>query len=317
MDLHPSVHHARIKKSLSRFFEVESFFLIKNEFPKISTNYELMLFGELDKSVEFISQYKYPKIGISWSYDIQRMLDNPIAKLSEKLLNFDVICVDCELHKSNLIDFGVTSENIFKLPYGVNIGEYSFKKSRTDSSNIRLYSNRSWNYGYGHDILFSAFKKISEEFSNVEFLLAGHGPLLDEYKIRYAKLANHDKFIFLNNVSQKDNRFFLSESDLFVSASQYDGISVSILESMAVGTPVLVSDIEPNKEIIESGFNGFLFKKDSIEDLVEVFRSYITQMNNFSHISSNARNTVERIADLDSNIDNFVHFMTSRFGIRI
>jgi len=58
-----------------------------------------------------------------------------------------------------------------------------------------------------------------------------------------------------------------SAADLFVSPSHSDGSSISLLEALACGCPVLVSDIPGNREWVTTGEVGVLFSDGDVESL--------------------------------------------------
>lgn len=61
---------------------------------------------------------------------------------------------------------------------------------------------------------------------------------------------------------------YLQAADIVVLPSSHEGLSVSLLEAAAVGLPLLVSDIEANREIVRNGINGLLFESGKIESLL-------------------------------------------------
>jgi glycosyltransferase involved in cell wall biosynthesis len=54
----------------------------------------------------------------------------------------------------------------------------------------------------------------------------------------------------------------LSQADIYVSTSAYDGTSVSLLEALGCGAFPVVTDIPSNREWITDGHNGFLISKE-------------------------------------------------------
>jgi glycosyltransferase involved in cell wall biosynthesis len=56
-------------------------------------------------------------------------------------------------------------------------------------------------------------------------------------------------------------------ADLYVSPSHSDGSSISLLEALACGRPVLASDIPSNREWVTAAANGQLFRDGSVTDL--------------------------------------------------
>jgi glycosyltransferase involved in cell wall biosynthesis len=67
-----------------------------------------------------------------------------------------------------------------------------------------------------------------------------------------------------------------SAADLVVLPSLWEGFPNVVIEAMACGTPVIVSNISDNARIVEHGVTGYLFANDDADDLVnalEAFRS--------------------------------------------
>lgn len=62
---------------------------------------------------------------------------------------------------------------------------------------------------------------------------------------------------------------YLNASDLYVSSSLSDGTSLSLLEAMACGLPVVVTDVPAILEWVADGENGLVVPRQSIEELAE------------------------------------------------
>jgi len=100
-----------------------------------------------------------------------------------------------------------------------------------------------------------------------ELVFLGDGFLREECE---AMVDEEDPVRFegwVNNVSE-----YLKASDYFVSASKSEGLPNSVMEAMAVGLPVCLSDIEPHKEILQYGErSGIQFKCGSSTSLKSSF----------------------------------------------
>src|SRR5262249_31497069 len=63
---------------------------------------------------------------------------------------------------------------------------------------------------------------------------------------------------FLGNVPHKLIPLYIRAADVFVLNSEYEGLSHTLLEVLALGTPIVASRVCGNPEVVEDGVNGFL-----------------------------------------------------------
>ncbi len=97
--------------------------------------------------------------------------------------------------------------------------------------------------------LLAAFQQSSDQTSRLVYM--GDGPLRDSLitKRREAGLENQIEF---TGVIPRDKVFERAlNADLFISTSRGEGLPVAVIEAMACGCPVLLSDIPPHREIFE------------------------------------------------------------------
>jgi glycosyltransferase involved in cell wall biosynthesis len=90
-------------------------------------------------------------------------------------------------------------------------------------------------------------------------------------------------------------------ADIYISPSHVDGSSVSLLEALACGMPCLVSDIAGNKEWVEEGVNGWLFRDGNVDDLAEKILLAIKSRRSWGWIGKAARMVAEERADWKKN----------------
>ena len=101
-------------------------------------------------------------------------------------------------------------------------------------------------------------------------LIAGDGPELTKLG-QFAGNVGSIKFLkAVKNINE-----YLQASDLFISASLAEGLPNSVLEAMACGLPVILSDIEPHKELIPSGLSyNVFFNPDNPAQLAELIHQF-------------------------------------------
>lgn len=100
--------------------------------------------------------------------------------------------------------------------------------------------------GKGLATLLEALKVASPSARPRQLLIVGDGP--DRSRLeRLAKDLGHDRVVFTGPVDQVEP--YLRASELFALPSHAEGMSVALLEAMALGMPALASDIPGNREL--------------------------------------------------------------------
>lgn len=94
------------------------------------------------------------------------------------------------------------------------------------------------------DILVEAFARLAAEDPDPILVLAGpsEGGDVTIIRNRVAELGLSDRVLFPGLVSGSDKLEMLCDADAFVMPSRYEGLSIALLEAMASGLPVLLSN---------------------------------------------------------------------------
>jgi glycosyltransferase involved in cell wall biosynthesis len=110
--------------------------------------------------------------------------------------------------------------------------------------------------------LIRAIPIVLKEEPEVKFLIAGDGLERKSLEKEAKKLNINSSVRFLGRVPHEEMPNLLSQTDVYVSTSLYDGTSVSLLEAMASGAFPIVTNIPSNREWVTDGENGFLVPTD-------------------------------------------------------
>jgi glycosyltransferase involved in cell wall biosynthesis len=105
------------------------------------------------------------------------------------------------------------------------------------------------------------------------FVLVGDGPERTALQAICQSLGLEERVIFAGFRSDIPN--WLAHCDLFVLPSLYEGLSLSILEAMAAGKPVIASAIRGNDEVIVHGESGWLVPPGDTVHLVQALRTLL------------------------------------------
>lgn len=113
-----------------------------------------------------------------------------------------------------------------------------------------------------HDLIIRAVKAAVDAGVNLYYLHAGDGTLHAEEQKLAEELGIAARISFLGK--QDDVRRILIASDLFLQPSEYEGFSISCLETVKCGIPALVTDVPGLRDIVKEGINGYLCASTAI-----------------------------------------------------
>jgi glycosyltransferase involved in cell wall biosynthesis len=126
----------------------------------------------------------------------------------------------------------------------------------------------SHEYQKGQKYLIEAFAELSSLHHHLVLLIAGRqGNLTNELKNLKNRLGLNGQVQFLgfrNDVSE-----ILSAADVFVFPTLYEGLPGAVIEAMALGLPIVASDIPPVREIVEENHNAILVTPASSSELAK------------------------------------------------
>jgi glycosyltransferase involved in cell wall biosynthesis len=108
----------------------------------------------------------------------------------------------------------------------------------------------------GFSYLISAMPLVLETYPNARLVIAGKGPLDEELDALIEELALSEQCRMLG--FRDDVPELLSCLDIFVLPSLWEGLSISLLEAMAAGKPIVATDIRGTREVLEDGVDGLV-----------------------------------------------------------
>jgi len=116
------------------------------------------------------------------------------------------------------------------------------------------------NKNKNHEVIINAIAQIDN--LNIYYVICGQGERL-EYLQRLSKRLNvENRVIFLG--FRNDINEIYEIADVFVFPSFREGLSVSLMEAMTAGLPVICSDIRGNQDLIENEKGGYLLNPNDI-----------------------------------------------------
>ncbi|MBD3249390.1 glycosyltransferase [Candidatus Woesearchaeota archaeon] len=153
--------------------------------------------------------------------------------------------------------------------------------------------------GKGHKVLLDAVAEMEEK---IKALIVGTGQLEENIK-RYVEEKGLGKRVifagFRNDIQKMFNTF-----DIFCLPSESEGLPLVVVEAMSCELPVICSDIDSHKNIIEDGKDGLLFKVGDEEQLKLAIRKLVSEKDVMKNMGKNARDKAVNEFDIKDNIKN-------------
>jgi glycosyltransferase involved in cell wall biosynthesis len=104
--------------------------------------------------------------------------------------------------------------------------------------------------------LLDVIIELNKKGVKVSCLYLGDGALKNEVKQRGDELGITNQCQFLGNVEKVEE--YLWRSDIYVHTATYEPLGLVLLEAMACGLPVVCTDGQGNRDLIQEGENGFM-----------------------------------------------------------
>lgn len=257
----------------------------------------------------------HPFLAVVWGSDILVEARNSLIfrLIAKYILNkADGVIVDSEVQKKAAMELGCNENKIWKFPWGIDLEDFNPNISGLEAkrrlgweNNKLIISNRNHFSVYGIEYLIGAIPIVVKEMPEARFLIIGNGPLTKALKKMTKKLGVTRYTHFIGRVPNQQIPMYLRAADIYVSTSFSDGASASLLEAMACGLPVVVTDIPANNEWIQNGKNGFLVPIKDSKILAEKI-IFLAKNNNIRKLMGKSNVEVAKVkADWKQNVNVF------------
>ena len=187
-------------------------------------------------------------------------------------------------------DFGI--HNVISLPNCIDLSaarKFNRNIEGKDTLDI-LYLGRI-EPNKGIDYIFDACKALKEEGIKFHLNFAGkeeeEGQYIPKFKEEFA-----DNFTFHGIVSGDKKIGVLKKCDIFLLPSFFEGLPMSLLETMSFGQVPVVTPVGSIPMVVVDDVNGCFIKVKNADDIINVVRSLTTYRELYSTLSSNAQQTI-------------------------
>lgn len=114
--------------------------------------------------------------------------------------------------------------------------------------------------------MIKAFYKLTKKYNNLKYVICGTGKDYKKINKLAKKLGIIDKIKFLGY--RRDAVDILKVADIFYHESFNEGLTMSIMEAMRAGLPVITSNRRGNVDLVDNGYGGFVTEPKDIDGQV-------------------------------------------------
>jgi len=208
-------------------------------------------------------------------------------------------------------------DKIVVIPNGINLEDFEIGKSKEEcreilgldkDKEIILFVGALINYK-GPDVLLRAMSIVFNKHSNAELVLVGNGPMRRELEELAKKLSIEKNVRFAGFVKERMKPFYYKAADIFClpSTMTTEVFPLVLLEASASEIPMVVSDLNTFKCIIENEYNGIVTKRGDPKSLADAIIYLLENEEVRKRMGKNAKKKVEnysweRIAEMTEKV---------------
>ena len=201
----------------------------------------------------------YSKAKISESFDEFQVKNYGFSiSLQKKVRSFsikksDIVVTPSQHLKNFILNLGFKNK-IEIINNGVFIPEENTNIFTNDQINITIVSRL-----VSHKNIKKIIRAISDLNNPLIYLnIIGDGPELNQLQKISLESNNKDNIIFHGKLNRDDINHIFLKSDIYIQASNYEGLPHSLLEAMSYGIPVLCTPVGECKEILGNEDRGYI-----------------------------------------------------------
>lgn len=232
------------------------------------------------------------------------------ALLREKAKEAKAIVTISNYHKQYINDYcqNGLSAKIKVIHCGLDISEYMPGAKRDNKDENIIVSTGRLTKMKGFEYLIRSCKQLKQELA-VKCYIVGEGLLRNDL-LRLINVLDLNQDVFLTGVLDNNKiREILSKATIFVlpcvwdDVDGQDGLPLALIEAMALGIPVISSNISAIPELVEDGRTGLLVEPKNVRELSAKISELIKNRRLQEQLSLQGRSKIEREFNISKSAD--------------
>ena len=232
----------------------------------------VVLAGPLTTIASHLVGIERPVVDLSWGFDLYALARD--ASKAGWLKQMKGLIVDSEATLRIARDLGVSDSKILTMPWGVDLDRFTPDPPLTETPSsgcpldlITVLSLRALEPIYRVQDIIEAFARLARHDRRLRLVIGNDGSEKRSLVRLTQDLRITRSVSFIGHVAEANLPPILRKASIYVTASEVDGTSVTLLQAMACGTPVVASDTPGNRPCVIPGKTGHTFLTADPESL--------------------------------------------------
>ncbi|TDE55171.1 glycosyltransferase [Flavobacterium sp. GT3P67] len=159
------------------------------------------------------------------------------------------------------------------------------------------------------DEMIRVFYEVKKQ-QDIHLVIMGVGHYASQLRMIKKMISEFDlsnNITLLDWASREDVLHIISKTQLYISTARYEGLPYSVIESLALSIPCIVSNCDGNKDLIVDNYNGYLINENDTIRFSKKVIQLLNDKNKHAVFSINAKKTfelnyniIEKIKDLEA-----------------
>jgi glycosyltransferase involved in cell wall biosynthesis len=197
---------------------------------------------------------------------------------------------------------GISRDKILLATLGVDTECFKFQPKTNIGEPVKLLCTRSLDRVYDPETIIKACSILKDRQIPFQMTFAAGGPTESEVKMLVDQKDLTKEINFMSGYDNKSLPQLLHDHDFYLSASLWDGTSISLLEAMSCGIFPIVSRITSNQAWLTDEQDCFMFKCGDAQGLAEKIVQVINCRSLITSAVEKNRHRIEMRADRNTNM---------------
>ena len=199
-------------------------------------------------------------------------------------------------------------EWLFVTPFGVDMSLFKPLPVVKQKNHVVFGIVKTLSHGYGIDTLIDAFALLRARRPelSISLRIVGEGKEREQLERQAADLGLSKEISFMGRIANDKLPEVINQFDIFVALSRIESFGVAVVEAMATGCPVIVSDAPGFTEIVEHGQSGLIVKRDDPQQASEAMENLVDHEELRLSLAKNGRERVRALYDWGKNVEEMI-----------